>query len=156
MTLFLFLNNSGCNSPPDCCYARTILGLPRKIDNANTTASIERSGLFCACDSPPDCHGRRAPKALPVVAILGLPGKIGNANTMKSQAKAGLFSYFQTILAATVHRTVATPGAKGTSCGRNTWPTRDRSIMPTYSLDRKVGAVCGRAMPAPTIYNWIK
>ena len=61
-----------------------ILGLPRKIGNANTITAHE-SVRFSFClfynsggKCPPDTFFART--------ILGLPGKIGNANIKKSQA----------------------------------------------------------------------
>ena len=78
MTLFLFLHNSGCNSPLDCCYARTILGLPGKIGNANIMTATERLRfLFCSFSA----SGGKCPlDTFFARTILGLPRKIGNAN----------------------------------------------------------------------------
>ena len=43
---FSFINNAGCNSPPDCCDARTIPGLPRKTGDANIQPAHESVRFF--------------------------------------------------------------------------------------------------------------
>ena len=65
-------------------HGRTILGLPRKADNANTmTATESVRFLFCSFSA----SGGKCPlDTFFARTILGLPGKIGNANIKKSQA----------------------------------------------------------------------
>ena len=57
MTLFLFLSQSGCNSPLNCCSARrqrhflrcapvAILGLSRKVDNTDIMTAHESVRFF--------------------------------------------------------------------------------------------------------------
>ena len=45
---FLFCSNinSAYDSPPDCHYGRTILGLPGKIGNANTKLHLKKWNFF--------------------------------------------------------------------------------------------------------------
>ena len=83
--------------PPACFHARTIRWPTQKGRKCEHKASIERSGLFSAYDSPLDCHFTAG-------QYVGLPGKIGNANTKPRSKDRGFF------LAKTCHRHVFTQG----------------------------------------------